>query len=77
MTRAGVAQALGVSPVTVKRWVQAYREHGSEDLDRMRAPRQHTALDSEQQRTADLLHEGRSLWSVALALDVNREALRQ
>lgn len=73
----GGAQALGVSPVTVKRWVQAYREHGTEGLDRMRAPRQHRVLDSERHRTADLLHVGRSLRSVALALDVNREAQHQ
>lgn len=77
VTRAGGAQALGVSPVTVKRWVQAYREHGTEGLDRMRAPRQHRVLDSERHRTADLLHVGRSLRSVALALDVNREAQHQ
>ena len=78
VTQAGVAKALGVSAVTVNRWVRLYRKHGTAGLERLEAPRTRTALNPEQQQSAaDRLYAGRSLRSVALELDVNRETLRQ
>lgn len=78
VTQVAVAEALQISPVTLNRWVQAYREHGTAGLDRLSAPRPRTALHPEQQQSAaNLLHAGRSLRSVALELGVNRETLRQ
>lgn len=78
VTQVAVAEALQISPVTLNRWVQAYREHGTAGLDRLSAPRPRTALHPEQQQSAaNLLHAGRSLRSVAVELGVNRETLRQ
>lgn len=78
VTQVAVAAALQISPVTLNRWVQAYRKHGTAGLDRLSAPRRRTALNPEQQqRAANLLHAGRSLRSVAVELGVNRETLRQ
>lgn len=78
LTQAAVARALDVSPVTVNRWMQIYRESGAAGLEMARAPRARTALDAEQQRrAAELRAQGQSLRAVALELDVNRETLRQ
>ena len=78
LTQVEVARALGLSPVTLNRWVQAFRQRGAAGLERPRQPRRRTALDAAQQRrAADLLGQGQSVRAAARELEVNRETLRQ
>ena len=76
-TQLEVAQAFGVTRMTVHRALRTWREHGEAGLRRPRQPRRRTALDDDARARAQRgLAAGRSLRAMAAELGVSHETLR-
>ena len=72
-----LADAFGLTPVTINRIVQAERLHGESVFDKPRQPRRRTAISVETAQAAGrLLARGLSVRAAARCLAVNPETLR-
>lgn len=72
-----LADAFGLTPVTINRIVQAERQHGESVFDQPRQPRRRTAISDETAQAAGrLLANGLSIRAAARSLQVNPETLR-
>ena len=76
-TQLEIAQAFGVTRMTVHRALRTWREHGEAGFRQARQPRRRTALDETARlRAQSALATGRSLRAVAAELAVSHETLR-
>lgn len=72
-----LADAFGLTPVTINRIVQAERRHGESVFDKPRQPRRRTAISvATAQAAGRLLASGLSVRAAARSLEVNPETLR-
>ena len=72
-----LADAFGLTPVSIHRIVQAERQHGESVFDKPRRPRRRTAISAQTAQAAGrLLANGFSVRAAARSLGVNAETLR-
>lgn len=76
-TQGEIAEAFGVTRMTVHRALRSWRAHGEAGFRQPRQPRRRTALDeAARQRAQQGLAGGRSLRAMAAELSVSHETLR-
>ncbi len=78
VTQAEICRAFGVTPISVKRAVKKYREHGAAGFYKPRNTRGATVLTSQVLQEAQrLLDHGSTLSDVAKAVNVKRNTLNK